>query len=252
VLTVANVHLNCMTAKRELQAGGQPYKDFWDGLAAYMVKYRPTYLCGDFSMAFFSVVPELRMHGFQVNLAAWYCWKASYELTVRSDSCGIFRIEPCTGIRLCYDATVFGLPSPDLPATCSMVMETHKLEEGKETKHKISVAEISFLGQGYPLNHYKPKDEKRREKFVQWTFTPVLENEDEHSDMRKCAKEDKYMFHENVKAVGAESWKWPEAKLSAQKIVSFERFDPDEKYFKGGAHMPVMIFIGGNSDTRRR
>jgi hypothetical protein len=34
VLTVDNVNLNCMTAKRELQAGGEAYKDFWDGLAA--------------------------------------------------------------------------------------------------------------------------------------------------------------------------------------------------------------------------
>ena len=72
---IANVHMHFRTAKRDIQAGGAAYKRFWDLLAKYMAEFRPNFLCGDFNMALFSVIPELRARGFQINLAAWYCWK---------------------------------------------------------------------------------------------------------------------------------------------------------------------------------
>ena len=70
-LKIANVHMHFRTAKRELQGGGMAYKRFWDLLAIYMAEFRPAFLCGDFNMALFSVVPELRARGFHINLAAW-------------------------------------------------------------------------------------------------------------------------------------------------------------------------------------
>ena len=72
-ITICNAHLNFRTAKRDLKQGAQAYKRFWDVLAGYLVSFGPRYLCGDFNMALFSVVPELRARGFHINLAAWYC-----------------------------------------------------------------------------------------------------------------------------------------------------------------------------------
>jgi hypothetical protein len=146
---------------------------------------------------------------------------------------------------------VFGFTSPERPVTCSMVMDSHIDEEGTETKITKPVAKFKFLGLGYSLLSYLPQNEIQRKKFVEWTFTPVLADAAEHADMLKCANENRGMFHERDRTVGAESWTWPESKLSTQQLVSFETFDPESKYLKGGAHMPVMLFIGAHSDTRR-
>ena len=104
---------------------------FWDVLAAFLVKCGCRYLCGDFNMALFCVVPELRARGFQINLAAWYCWQNHLEQRVRADSCGISRLGPCQAVRMCFDASAFGLTSPTLPSNCSMAMEILRDENGK-------------------------------------------------------------------------------------------------------------------------
>ena len=69
-LRIANVHLHCRTAKRDTLGGGNAAKKWWDILARYLAEFSPRYLCGDFNMALFCVVPELRARGFQINLAA--------------------------------------------------------------------------------------------------------------------------------------------------------------------------------------
>ena len=130
-IKICNAHLHCRTAKKDLEQGSRACKRFWDLLASYLVSFGPRYLCGDFNMALFCVVPELRARGFQINLAAWYCWQSHLEQHVRADSCAIFRLGPCQGIRMCFDASVFGLPSPELPPNCSMVMEILRDENGK-------------------------------------------------------------------------------------------------------------------------
>ena len=78
-IRIANVHLNFRTAKRELKGGGEAYRHFWDTLATYLVKFGPRYMTGDFNMALFAVVPELRARGFQSNLGVSYCWKNEHE-----------------------------------------------------------------------------------------------------------------------------------------------------------------------------
>ena len=146
-LQIANAHLHYRTAKRDLQGGSRAYKRFWDLLAQYMVAHRPSFLCGDFNMALFFVVLELRARGFQINLAAWYCWQNELEHNVRADSCGIFRIGPCKGIRMCFDASVFGIETPKLPSNCSMVMEIVRDNEGKEIEQRqYVVPRLGFLG----------------------------------------------------------------------------------------------------------
>ena len=253
-IKIANAHLNFRTAKRDLQGGAIAYKRFWDLLAQYMATWRPTVLCGDFNMALFAVVPELRARGFEINLAAWYCWQNDYEEHVRADSCGIFRIGPCQGIRMCFDASVFGLQSANLPANCSMVMEIVRDDEGKEIgKRPFAVPRLGFLGQVHPLVCYRPTVPARREKFVQWTFTPAFDAlSPAVAGIMESARSDKAMFPFKVDTtMGSTSWSWPECPPSKQKLASFEHFDPQRQFFKRGAHMPLMIYIGAPSEVRR-
>ena len=88
-INICNAHLHFRTAKKGLHKGSMAFKDFWDLLARYLAIFGPRYLCGDFNMALFCVVPELRARGFQINLAAWYCWQNHIERIVRADSCAI-------------------------------------------------------------------------------------------------------------------------------------------------------------------
>ena len=44
---------------------------------------------------------------------------------------------------------------------------------------------------------------------------------------------------------------WPATPLSKQKPVQFDKFDPYNEFFKRGAHMPLMIYVGAHSDVRR-
>ena len=83
-------------------------------------------------MAFFAVVPELRARGFQINMVAFYCWKDNPQAVTKSDSCGIFRVGPCQGIRMCFDASVFNIEQPELPANCRLVDKVEKDDKGRE------------------------------------------------------------------------------------------------------------------------
>ena len=253
-ITIANVHMHFRTAKRDLTGGAKAYKQFWDVLARYLAEFCPSFLCGDFNMALFCVVPELRARGFQINLAAWYCWQNHLEQHPRADSCGIFRLGPCQGIRMCFGASVFGLASPPLPANCSMVMEILRDADGKEIEQRqYAVPKLEIMGQGYALTSYRPLETKRREQFVKWTMTPAFDAlSPAVAGIIECTKSDKAMFpYKADTTIGSESWTWPEGPMSKQKLASYERFDPDKELFKRGAHMPLMIYIGSSKDTRR-
>ena len=80
-LPICNAHFNSNTAKKEVKEGAHAYNSFFDELARSMAQFQCRFLCGDFNMALYAVVPELRRRrrarGFQINMAAWYCWKDS-------------------------------------------------------------------------------------------------------------------------------------------------------------------------------
>ena len=202
---------------------------------------------GDFNMALFLVIPELRARGFQIHLAAWYCWQNAYEYHVRAESCGIFRIGPCEGIRICFGPSVWGLCAPEMLPNCAMMMETVRDNEGKEVEtRRYSDTRMNFEGSGYPLTSYKPSDSLRREQFVQWLFTLVFDpTTPAVAGIIASATNNKGMFPFKVDtSIGSASWMWPKAPLSKQKLASLEKFDPQRELFKAGAHMPLMIFMG--------
>ncbi|CAK0863844.1 unnamed protein product [Prorocentrum cordatum] len=187
-----------------------------------------------------------------INLAAWYPWQQQHERFVRADSCGIFRIGPCEGVRMCYGLSAFGLEGPDLPANCSKVMETLREEDGREIgKRPYLITNIPFLGQGSPCTSYQPQVPARRDKCVQWSFTPVFdEASPAAAEVLDGAKNDKGMFPYRVDSTtGSASWSWSGTPTSKQKPVQFEKFDPQREMFKRGAHMPLMIYVGGPADA---
>ena len=90
-LGVAVVHLHYHIAK--MSAGAIVYNQFWDRLAADLIRNNIKFLSGDFNMALSRVVPELRSRGVLADLCAWYpYWNNSGLEKFYMDSCGIFVI----------------------------------------------------------------------------------------------------------------------------------------------------------------
>ena len=50
ILSVANVHMHCRTAKKETKDPKATAKRFWDLLAEYVLKYGVRLMAGDFNM----------------------------------------------------------------------------------------------------------------------------------------------------------------------------------------------------------
>eukprot|EP00959_Pyramimonas_sp_CCMP1952_P157817 3299984-Pyramimonas_sp.AAC.1 len=55
-------------------------------------------------------------------------------------------------------------------------METLRDQDGREIgKRPYPITNIPFLGQGFPYTSYHPQVPARRDKCVQWSFTPVFD-----------------------------------------------------------------------------
>ena len=68
----------------------QRLRDFWPWLTNKLRQHDVKVLMGDFNMALFRVIPELRSRGVVIDLAAWFPWKALEDGEAMADSCGIF------------------------------------------------------------------------------------------------------------------------------------------------------------------
>ena len=135
-----------------------------------------------------------------------------------------------------------------------MVMETVRDDEGKEIeKRPYGVPRMGVVGQGYPLASYRPVEPRRREQFLEWTFTPVFDAlSPAVAGIIERAGVDKAMFPFGVdSSIGSSSWSWPEGPISQQKLASYDLFDPYRQFFQGGAHMPLMVYMGGSNESRR-
>jgi len=72
-----------------------------------------------------------------------------------------------------------------------------------------------------------------------------------------AAKNDREMFPtpKGEKTVdttmGEASFSWSQMPLTSQKLFSTKKFDPTLTFFRRGAHMPLMLFVGDSTSTRR-
>ena len=107
-----NIHLNNLTAKKEIEKGGESLKLFFDEIAHLIIRFGARVLSGDFNMAMWQVAGELLARGIQVNLAAWFPWQAEQEDAPRIDSEAIWIIGPCSGARLIFDSSILGVTPP--------------------------------------------------------------------------------------------------------------------------------------------
>jgi hypothetical protein len=103
-LKVLCVHLHRFVAKRE-RGFTKRYTEFWPYLAQVMRSECTQILMGDFNMALFRVVPELRLLGVTITMIAWFPWKSSsdkesFKHKPMSDSCGIFIVGQAVNAEL--------------------------------------------------------------------------------------------------------------------------------------------------------
>ena len=128
-----------------------------------------------------------------------------------------------------------------------MVMEALRDDTGKVIGNRFyAVPEMDFMGQGYPLTSYRPKDADKREQFVKWSCEPSF------TTPYGAGYDDRKMFPAKIdSSIGLPSSSWPQGPPSKQKLASIEHFDPKRQFFKRGAHMPLMMYVGGSSQSRR-
>ena len=251
-ITICNAHMHSQTAARRVNNSAEKLRDFFDRLARACQKYDPRFICADLNMQLYNLVPEMRARGFCIHLAAFYVWDDTEEKIRKSDSCGIFRIGPCRGVRMCYDANVLGFTQTPLPANCKLVHKIVKNEDDQDVDLGPFPVESHRDGQGYPIKSYRPENAVRKEKLIENSFTPAFSwSAPAQEDMRRLALDKQYFPFGVDHTVGYYSWNLLEDKQSKQKLCDFALFDPNEEYFPRGAHAPLMCFMGKSSDGRR-
>ena len=278
-LVLINVHLNFMTAKKEIQNGAQSLKMFWDELAEYIIKYGARILGGDWNMALWTVVYELRARGIQVNLAAWYPWKEPGKKEPLIDSMGVFIIGPVDGIQKLFDASHLEIPGWEttdelLPHGWGLHMQTCIDTDWVDPRMRgylrmpYTVREHTKNGQGYPLSSYAPRTKEKANlhrctrQVVEWAMAPAIDRNSsavaEVCQAAKKAKGNDPLFSIRVDPdIGRDSWDWSVLPKVVQKPVDFQMFvgkqasTQPENIFTKGAHMPLMTFFGSNADCRR-
>ena len=258
-ITFMCVHLNHMTAKKEISEGSKSLKRFWDEIVGDITKHGVRIFTGDFNMQLFSAVAELRARGLQANLAAWYPWINHLENVPRIDSCAIILIGPCEGIRMTYDCSVLGINAPEKPSRAWRNLELVTTDDmGRESARKpFEISTFSILGSGFPLASYRPTHTDIMKQLVTWAFEGVTKNDSPAvvGVMRASAPGDRRnrtMFPWEVdQNLGSASWTWPSMPPCRQKLIDIKMFDPHSQYFKRGGHMPLMVFVGSHNQQRR-
>ena len=106
-ISLMTCHLHHHTANKTLSSEpATALKTFWDEVAAAINEFHVRLVSGDFNMALWQVVVELRARGVATQLAAWYAHKPPGEASPRIDSTAIFLIGRCAGIRKAFDVSL--------------------------------------------------------------------------------------------------------------------------------------------------
>jgi hypothetical protein len=254
-VSLMTCHLHHTTATKEIsRQPAQVLSGFWDEVAAAINEFHVRFLSGDFNMALWQVVVELRARGVAAQLAAWYVHKSPGEEKPRIDSTAIFLIGPCVGIRKIFDASAIStsaVAEEPVPPAWRNVDEVVRDEEGEVIERRQFSLPCVCLGEtGYPPESYHPKQADRMTQFLKWNFAPLLDKDSPAmAGPLRAGVADHAMFPFKVKVTDLSSWDWPTLPIWSQKLIAVEKLDPGEvKNFLGhGTHMPVMGFMGGAS-----
>ena len=135
-------------------------KKFWDELAEAIMVFQVRIFGGDFNMALFCVIPEMRARGILVNIAAWFPWKSMPVGSTKIDSMGIFIVGPCQGCRKIFDASSI-LPSAVVSHAVGASWEVMYKSRGggrsqKPANQRYELSKYVKKGMGYPIESYKP------------------------------------------------------------------------------------------------
>lgn len=261
-LTIMSCHLHYMTAKKDVADGAKSLHGFWDEMAQAIVDYRVRVVGGDFNMAFWQVVPELRARGIQANLAAWYPFRVNFASKPNIDSMGIFLIGPCEGIRKMFGVDVLGenVPTTAEPAVAEKVRLAWRNAEQCVHDHGKVVARLPYelaqhgaLGSGYPLSSYRPTVPDRIKEYLRWNFSPAIDWESPAvAEAQQAGQNRKELWcHAPDQTMGVNTFNFTPLPASLQKPIDFDMFDGGQGFLSKGSHMPVMVWMGKSSQARR-
>ena len=165
-LTLMTVHMHFSFAKKDF-SGNAPgagtdwenkWVKWWDDLAEYIVKFKVRILTGDFNMALFRVVPELRARRIPANMVASYMFTDSRN-QLKIDSTAIFIIGPLAGATSLFDANMaLGIPYPGIEF---IGFKTKRFEDVKDEQGSVvgqrawEIPWFASLGQGYLVSEYQ-------------------------------------------------------------------------------------------------
>ena len=195
------------------------HEEYWEHLAQVLREHEVHVLMGDFNMALFRVVPELRSRGVPATLVAWYPWRSELGKVMMADSCGIF---------MC------------VPAICKPLFEENALDA--KNLHSWGVNG----GPGCDLDCFLPKNVTFRAK-LQHTFTAVaVENKGKGKGKEwgppGLVVEDEAQNKGKGRAKGKKEGK------RTDLTVHEKRLDLEVWKFRGqnhgGSHFPLAAFTG--------
>jgi hypothetical protein len=218
-MSVMNVHLHFMTAKKG-PGFNRAWVAFWPMLAQLIKTRDVRIIGGDWNMSLFEVVPQLQKHGVYLQLAAWTPFERPHretkELMIHIDSCAIF-VRGCHSVtRSLTDYKTCALQPAVAEANWPAVAE----EDPDGSEQLFPAIQWIPNGLGYPVTSYRPKfTGARQEAYIGSSFDDLLTDEEAECRLPECK----------------------------QKRLRVSMFDPDGRLGQGGAHCPVMIFLGKRS-----
>ena len=155
----------------------QRLHNFWPWLVDKLQKHDVKVLMGDFNMALFRVIPELRSRGVVIDLAAWYPWKALEDGEAMADSCGIFFLNAPGEYKL--HRALGDLHDRDDRGILSDVRDAGHVHDRRPRASRHPTDWIpKQAGPGQPLDVFLPKAADLREK-----IEPSLQESQESSQM---------------------------------------------------------------------
>ena len=161
---------------------------------------------------------------------------------------GIFRLGPCDAIQLCYHSNVFGFSTPAGSFDFSYLGDEENESDSEPLQRPYP--EVEPFPHQFTARHFKTcvnAHPRRRELFMENTFTPVFGEETPAMAEMQAFSNNKEMFPHGVNtSMGDFSWFLAHDLASEQRVGRF-----GTSYYALGSSVPVMIFMGKEDPEKR-